>query len=153
MFWKGEKRKDRVKEEGAGLAEKYYALSVEEVSEKLKTSTNNGTNSIFDNNNFDDRLIVDAGLTDAEHTTRLTDYGPNKLEGTGGIKIHRILLRHTINFLQGVLAVAAGISIAIGEYIDAGVIGFLILINIVVGFLQEYRAERMYNVFNFFCFE
>jgi magnesium-transporting ATPase (P-type) len=87
-------------------------------------------------------IAVIAGLSNAEHSTRLSRDGPNALEGSGGIKIHVILLRHTINFLQGVLAVAAGISIAIGEYIDAGVIGFLILINIVVGFLQEYRAEK-----------
>lgn len=83
-----------------------------------------------------------VGLSDAEHSTRLSRDGPNALEGSGGIKIHVILLRQTFNFLQGVLAVSAAISIAIGEYIDAGVIAFLILINIVVGFFQEYRTER-----------
>jgi Ca2+-transporting ATPase len=65
-----------------------------------------------------------------------------------------------LNFLQGVLAVAAIVSTVIGEYIDAGVIFFLIALNIVgkslwhppllrtlitsstVGFMQEFRAER-----------
>jgi potassium/sodium efflux P-type ATPase len=41
-----------------------------------------------------------------------------------------------------VLAVAAIVAVVIQDYIDAGIIFFLIVLNIIVGFLQEFRAEK-----------
>lgn len=42
MFWRKEKRKDKLKREGSSAGEIYYSLSIEQVCEKLHTSTDNG---------------------------------------------------------------------------------------------------------------
>lgn len=41
-----------------------------------------------------------------------------------------------------VLIMAMAVSFGIGSYIEGGVITFVILLNIVVGFFQEFNAEK-----------
>jgi P-type Na+/K+ transporter len=41
-----------------------------------------------------------------------------------------------------VLLLALGVSLGIGSYIEGGVVGAVVALNIVVGFLQEYSAEK-----------
>ena len=41
-----------------------------------------------------------------------------------------------------VLLLALGVSLGIGSYIEGGVVGAVVVLNIIVGFLQEYSAEK-----------
>ena len=83
-----------------------------------------------------------AGLSEAEATRRLAQYGRNELTGSG-IKSPWLILREQATELMVViLIVAAAISAALTDYSDAIAIGAIVLLNVLLGFSQEYRAER-----------
>ena len=83
-----------------------------------------------------------SGLTDDEAKARLVEYGANELKRKK--KTHGIVLflRQFLSPLIYVLLAAVVVSAAIGRFIDAGVIAAVLLINAVIGFVQESRAER-----------
>ena len=54
----------------------------------------------------------------------------------------KILLKQIINAMMLVLLLALGVSFGIQSWIEAGVIAAVVCLNIVVGFFQEYSAER-----------
>jgi P-type Na+/K+ transporter len=64
------------------------------------------------------------------------------LIGGGGVKWPKILLKQIVNAMMLVLLLALGVSLGIGSYIEGGVVGAVVALNIVVGFLQEYSAEK-----------
>ena len=82
------------------------------------------------------------GLSHAEAQSRLQFYGPNKVEGAEGLSLWKILLRQVSNSLTFVLIIVMAISFGIDDYIEAGVITAVICLNIVVGFWQDYGAEK-----------
>ncbi|MBN2095973.1 cation-transporting P-type ATPase [Candidatus Peregrinibacteria bacterium] len=82
------------------------------------------------------------GLTSEQASRALQQYGFNELTQQRGISGLRVFLRQFANFIVWVLAVAAGISYGIGEVINFWVIVFIIAFVIIMGFLQEYKAER-----------
>jgi Ca2+-transporting ATPase len=82
------------------------------------------------------------GLSDAEAQERLEQYGANELTKGKKISAGRILLRQFANLLILILLVATGISFALGERLDAWVILAIVLACVVLGFIQEYRAEK-----------
>jgi Ca2+-transporting ATPase len=84
----------------------------------------------------------DAGLTQAEAERRLQQYGPNRLKDDGGLPWWRLLLRQFADLLIGLLAVAAVVSALIGEWPDAVLIAVIVVANAVIGFVQEWRAEK-----------
>ena len=84
----------------------------------------------------------EAGLDDDEASRRLERYGENVLTRKGGPSAFRILVRQFANVLVCVLMVAAAVSVGVGEYLDAGAIMAIVILNAVFGFLQEYRAEQ-----------
>jgi len=84
----------------------------------------------------------DRGLTSAEATQRLERYGPNRLEELAPEPWWRALLRQFIDPLIGILVVAAVISIGVGNLVDAMVIVAIVILNGILGFVQEYRAEK-----------
>lgn len=83
-----------------------------------------------------------AGLNEGEARRRLILYGPNELKETK--RRHPLLLffRQFADFLVLVLLAAAIISFATGELTDFIVIMAVIIINALLGFIQEYRAEK-----------
>jgi Ca2+-transporting ATPase len=85
---------------------------------------------------------VVEGLSDAEAARRLTEYGPNELEERGGHSAWQILRAQLTSIMVLVLIVAAGISVALGDLEDALVILAIVVLNTILGFTQEYRAER-----------
>ncbi|KAK9460319.1 uncharacterized protein V1516DRAFT_676306 [Lipomyces oligophaga] len=85
---------------------------------------------------------VDSGLTITEASTRLAQHGENKLEGTSGVSLAGVLLRQATNALGLVLVLAMALSYAVKDYVEGGVITAVIILNIVVGVFQEYRAEQ-----------
>jgi len=82
------------------------------------------------------------GLTDAEAKARLLQYGPNELKGKGKTLPILVFLRQFLSPLIYVLLIAAIISVVVDHFIDAAVILGVLLLNAVIGYIQEMRAER-----------
>ncbi|MFA6588085.1 MAG: cation-transporting P-type ATPase [Patescibacteria group bacterium] len=82
------------------------------------------------------------GLNGLEVDERLKNYGENKLPNKEGVNSLRTLVRQFESSLVIILLVAAVISFALGDKLDGSVILAAIALNVVVGFFQEYRAER-----------
>ncbi|KAJ5161025.1 ATPase P-type K/Mg/Cd/Cu/Zn/Na/Ca/Na/H-transporter [Penicillium capsulatum] len=85
---------------------------------------------------------LDEGLTSDEASRRLQQYGPNKLDEGEGVSVVKILVRQVANAMMLVLILAMAVSFGIQSWIEGGVICAVILLNIVVGFFQEYAAEK-----------
>ncbi|KAI1775934.1 potassium/sodium eff [Hypoxylon cercidicola] len=93
---------------------------------------------------LEQRLETDVknGLSSGEATRRLERDGPNKVEGAQGLSVWKILLRQVSNSLTMVLILVMALSFAINDFIEGGVIAAVISLNVVVGFVQDYRAEQ-----------
>ena len=84
----------------------------------------------------------DAGLTSEEAARRIVQYGPNDIRERPPRPLWRMFLDQFTDFMILVLIGAAIISGIIGEPPDAIAIVVIVLLNGVIGFVQEYRAER-----------
>ncbi|EKG20739.1 ATPase P-type K/Mg/Cd/Cu/Zn/Na/Ca/Na/H-transporter [Macrophomina phaseolina MS6] len=82
------------------------------------------------------------GLSTDEAQKRLKEFGPNELGDSEGVAPGKILLRQIVNAMTLVLILAMAVSFAIQSWIEGGVIAAVIALNIVVGFFQEYQAEK-----------
>lgn len=85
------------------------------------------------------------GLTSKEAARRLKEHGPNELEEK---KKENILLKffsHFLDFLVLLLIAAAIVAFFLGEIVDAIMIGIIVLMQGVLGFVQEYRAEKAFD--------
>jgi len=83
-----------------------------------------------------------AGLSASEATHRLAEHGPNELQETHGISPWAILAEQFKNVLIVILLIAVGLSALFGHGLEALVIGIILLLAVLLGFVQEYRAER-----------
>ncbi|WP_237061474.1 cation-translocating P-type ATPase [Microbulbifer zhoushanensis] len=84
----------------------------------------------------------DAGLTTAEASRRLSTYGPNALPTPRLPGFPRLFLRQFASPLIYVLLAAMAVSLGVGKLADATFIGLILLLNAVIGALQEYHAHR-----------
>lgn len=85
---------------------------------------------------------LERGLSAKEAETRLEQHGANKLREIKKDSALVIFLRQFDDFITIVLMVTTGISAALGEVVDAAAILAIIILNAVLGFIQEYRAEK-----------
>jgi len=83
-----------------------------------------------------------TGLSSVEVEKRLREFGTNELKDQNRITASQIFFHQFKNFLVVLLFIAAGISLGVGEVLDAGIIILILLINIVLGFVQEFKAEN-----------
>src|SRR5215813_5987085 len=88
------------------------------------------------------RTDVQQGLTPSEAAQRLQQFGPNELHNAKTISPLALLAGQFGGLVIWVLIGAALVSIALGEVIDGIAILAIVVLNAVIGFLQEYRAER-----------
>jgi Ca2+-transporting ATPase len=90
------------------------------------------------------RLGTDAasGLTTVAAAQRLASSGPNRIESARTGSTARLFLRQFSNIMILILVAAAAVSGIIGEWTDSIAIAVILLLNAVIGFVQEYRAER-----------
>jgi magnesium-transporting ATPase (P-type) len=89
------------------------------------------------------RLGVDPrGLSPDEAVRRRARYGPNRLRPPARAGAFRRLLLKFHNVLIYVLLAAAGVTALLGHWVDSGVILGVVLVNAIIGFVQEGRAER-----------
>jgi Ca2+-transporting ATPase len=82
------------------------------------------------------------GLTQAEAKRRLAKHGPNELIERGVTSPWRILWEQLTAVMVIILIVAAVVSAFLGDYKDALAIMIIVVLNAVLGFTQEYRAEK-----------
>ena len=82
------------------------------------------------------------GLSDAEVERRLKAYGPNELEEAPPTTIWEMLRDQFVNFVVILLVVAALISALLGDWIEAGAIMTIVVLNAILGVVQERRAEE-----------
>ncbi|RFN49753.1 potassium/sodium efflux p-type atpase [Fusarium flagelliforme] len=88
------------------------------------------------------RTNATSGLSANEAKDRLVKYGSNDLGETEGISPLRILFAQVANAMTMVLILAMAVSYGIQSWIEGGVVTAVILLNIIVGFFQEYSAEK-----------
>ncbi len=100
----------------------WYQLDLKEVLQRLNTS--------------------EEGLGDSEVRERLEQYGPNKLAEEEKINKFRILLHQFTSPLIYLLLIAAVVTFFLREYIDTGVITAVVLLNAIIGYIQEHKAEE-----------
>lgn len=82
------------------------------------------------------------GLTEDETNLRLQHVGKNQLSSEEGTSVLTLLLRQLRSPLIYLLTGAVVVSLIPGHYTDAAVILAVIVINTVLGFFQEYKAEK-----------
>ncbi len=80
------------------------------------------------------------GLSTAEATRRLAEFGPNQLASKGGPPPWRVFLRQFQSPLIYILLIAAAVSFLVGKRFDVYVILGVVVINAMLGFIQEERA-------------
>src|SRR3972149_5700260 len=85
---------------------------------------------------------TDTGLNLTEVEDRLRKYGHNQLEEKEGVSPVMLFLSQFNDFIVWVLIAAAIVSGFMGEWIDAMAIIAIVIINAIIGFIQEFRAEK-----------
>ena len=101
----------------------WHALSPEETLQKLQTDSA-------------------KGLSEAEAITRLESYGPNKLKGKKKKNFIQLFIAQLRDWLIYVLFVAVLITLFMGEYIDSIIILMVIIVNALLGVIQEVKAGK-----------
>jgi magnesium-transporting ATPase (P-type) len=101
---------------------RWYALDVDRVAAELETGPD--------------------GLSEDEARCRLERYGPNEVEAERETPWWSLLLRQIRDPLIYILIVAALATLLLGHEIDSIVIGVVVVLNTLVGFIQEYRAQQ-----------
>lgn len=82
------------------------------------------------------------GLTGDEAAARLARYGPNEVEPEKEEPWWRLLLHQFTDPLIYILLAAALVTLVLRDYTDTAVILAVVLLNAVIGFIQEYRARQ-----------
>src|SRR3989344_959632 len=106
----------------ANAVREFYALGVRETLQELGSA--------------------EAGLSPAEVQKRLGQYGANELPKEQGTTVIKLFFNQFANALVLLLIFAGSISIFLGEKIESIAIFSIVLINALLGFIQEYKAER-----------
>jgi len=100
----------------------WHTLTVEESLARLETSS--------------------SGLSSAEAAKRLEEFGPNELEAKGHVSPWAILAEQFKNVLIIILLLATALSAFLGHGVEAIAITVIVLFAVILGFIQEFRAER-----------
>ena len=84
----------------------------------------------------------EQGLSHNERQTRLKANGTNKITEKEQMKSWQKIAKHFTDLLMIVLMVAAGLKALTGDYVESGIILLVVIINGVVGYWQERKAEE-----------
>jgi len=83
-----------------------------------------------------------SGIDNISATQRLEEYGKNQITDKKKKTVFQMLLHQLMDFMILILIAAAIISGVLGDVTDTVIILAIIILNAVVGFIQEYRAEK-----------
>jgi P-type Ca2+ transporter type 2C len=86
--------------------------------------------------------VAGNGLTSEEAQKRLEYFGPNQLKEAPRPSFLQMLWEQLNNFVVILLIVASVISAVLGDYVEAGAIMAIVVLNSVLGIVQERRAEE-----------
>ncbi len=86
--------------------------------------------------------VQDNGLTTDEAKRRLEQYGPNPLKEAPRPTFLQTLWEQLNNFVVILLIVASVISALLGDYVEAAAIMAIVILNAILGIVQERRAEE-----------
>jgi Ca2+-transporting ATPase len=103
--------------------EVYHCIAHDETAERLGTH-------------------IEKGLSSKEVEKRIREHGYNELTERPRPGFLKMLLDQFNNFLIIILIIAAVVSLLLGEYVDAIAIMTIVVINAVVGVIQESKAEQ-----------
>lgn len=101
----------------------WYQLSSKELADRLKTN-------------------LDQGLSSKQAVKREKKLGENKLREQERQSIIGLFLDQFKDFMVIVLLVTTLVSALLGEYVDAVAIFSIVILNAILGFIQEFRAEK-----------
>ncbi len=104
------------------MSKTWHSKTVENVLEELQTNP--------------------LGLTEEEAKQHLEKYGPNELKEAKRATSIQIFLNQFKDVFVIMLLIATGISAVVGEIADAVTIAAIVVLNSIVGFVQEYRSEK-----------
>ncbi|PGH27306.1 potassium/sodium efflux P-type ATPase, fungal-type [Polytolypa hystricis UAMH7299] len=85
---------------------------------------------------------LETGLSDAKVQEHEAHYGPNRLTGEGVVKWYALLTKQISNAMILVLVLAMALSYGVSDYIEGAVITAVIVLNVSIGFYQEFQAEK-----------
>ena len=105
------------------MKDNYYELSSDEVIKKMKTNSN-------------------IGLSEKDVLVRQKKYGKNILPRKKNDSIIKIFFSGLLDPIVLLLIVTVVISFLIGEYIDGIVVFFIILLDLILGTIEEYHANK-----------
>ena len=105
------------------MSKNIYQKELQEIIEELETSKT-------------------EGLSDQEVSKRLETYGKNKLQESDSKSKWEILLDNLNNIIVYLLAVAAIISIAMGDWVEAIAVMVAVLISVLTGYFVETKAQK-----------
>ncbi|MHB8778464.1 MAG: cation-translocating P-type ATPase [Anaerolineales bacterium] len=89
-----------------------------------------------------DLQVHEGGLSTAEAEKRLTHYGPNQLHEAPRQGFLAMLWGQLNSFVVILLIVASVISALLGDYVESAAIMAIVVLNAVLGIVQEQRAEQ-----------
>jgi Ca2+-transporting ATPase len=89
-----------------------------------------------------------SGIDNLAASNRLIEYGNNQITDKIKKTVFRMLLHQFTDFMILILIGAAIISGIIGDVVDTVIILAIVILNAVVGFVQEYRAEKAMEALN-----
>ena len=110
-------------ENEADIEIKWHAYSKEEVIKELETHSS-------------------SGLTSADAKNRLEKHGPNQLAEKARPTFFQLVIDQLKNFIVILLLAAALLSIFMGEWVEAVAIMLIVVLNAILGVIQESRAEE-----------
>ncbi len=100
----------------------WYKYTIEECYTALKSSHN--------------------GLSSQEADARLKQYGLNSIEKEKNTHAIVLFFHQFANILSVILTIAVAISWYLGDTLDASVIAIAVFVNVLVGFIQEFKAQN-----------
>lgn len=110
------------REPATGPAAPWHALSLEAVLERLG--------------------VTEEGLSSREAAVRRDRYGPNALDLTPPTPWWRVLADQVKSLVVVLLFAAAGVAALLGDLLEAAAIGAVLVLNIGLGFVIEWRARQ-----------
>jgi len=85
---------------------------------------------------------LEAGLDSGDADRRRREHGPNEITERGGRTLWQIIWEQIASVMILILVVAAGLAAALGKAVDAGAILAIVVLFVVLGVVQEHRAQK-----------
>ncbi len=91
---------------------------------------------------FEELKSSNEGLAQTQADSLIETYGLNELEDKGSKKPIKILFEQVTAVMVLILIAASLLSLALGKLLEASAIGIIVVLFVLLGFYQEYKAEK-----------